>query len=92
MAGICLCMQRSNLFILTLGAIPRPILATIALMEELHSGVDHKENGEEPASDSVNNEIIVPDEKNCRRRSNTKEQKPTIPDAIGADYGVYFGT
>jgi hypothetical protein len=89
---IWLCMQRSNLSILKLGAIPPPILATIALMEESHKGVDRTENGEEPTSESVDIEQIVRDQKNCRRRSNTKEQKRSIPDSIGTDYGVYFGT
>jgi hypothetical protein len=89
---IWLCMERSNLFILTLGAIPPPILATIALMQESHTGVDHTENGEEPTSDSIDIEQIVRDRENCHRRSNTKEQKRSTPDSIGTDYGVYFGT
>jgi hypothetical protein len=85
-------MQRSNLFILRLGAIPPPILATIALMEESHTGVDRTENGEEPTTDSVDMEQIVRDQKDCRRRRNTKEQERSISDAIGTDYGMYFGT
>jgi hypothetical protein len=91
MAGIIwLCMQKLSLFILKLGAIPPPILATIALMEESHNGDDRTENAEE-TSDSVDIEHMVRDQKNCCR-SNTKEQKRPTPDFGGTDYGVYFGT
>jgi hypothetical protein len=46
-------MQDLNpLFIVKLGAVPPPILATIALMAELNH-VHHPERGEQPADDCV---------------------------------------
>ena len=66
-------MQDLNpLFFVKLGAIPQPILATIALMAESHN-VDPAEAGEDPAGDRVDIEHMAKVQPNRGRRGSTKD-------------------
>jgi catechol 2,3-dioxygenase-like lactoylglutathione lyase family enzyme len=66
-------MQDLNLaFIVKLGAIPQPILATIALMAELHNA-ELTKPGEQVAGDCVDIEHIVKEHPHYTARRTTKE-------------------
>ena len=66
-------MQDLNpLFFVKLGAIPQPILATIALMAESHN-VGPAEAGEDPAGDRVDIEHMAKVQPNRGRRGSTKD-------------------
>jgi hypothetical protein len=66
-------MQNLNpSFIVNLGAMPPPILATIALMAELHN-VEPEETGEHSAGNSVDIEHMVREHPYYRHRRTTKE-------------------
>ena len=67
------CMQDLNpLFFVKLGAIPQPILATLALMAESHN-VDRDEAGEDPVGDCVDFEHMERERPSRGHRGSTKE-------------------
>ena len=66
-------MQNLNpSFIVKLGAIPQPILATMALMAELHNA-EPTNPGEQLAGECVDIEHLVREHPYYRSRSTTKE-------------------
>ena len=67
------CMQDLNpLYFVKLGAIPQPILATIALMAESHN-VDRDEAGENPVEGWVDFEHMEREQPRRGHRGSTKE-------------------